>query len=233
MFALLPRLLERTGNGARGSITALYTVLVAGGDMDEPIADEVRGILDGHIVLSRALADRNHWPADRRAAVAVARDDRGRRCPRTWPRRRACASSWPRYERHRDLILLGAYQRGSDRRTDEAIARIDAIDAFLRQTNGRGGALRPTRAARSWTWPADVYLTCWRTHARPHSKPDCLFCKIRDGQIPATIVYRDERVLAFKDIGPKAPLHDLVIPLRSRRGAGRRRCVARGSCSAT
>src|SRR6185436_8274758 len=63
VFALLPRLLERTGNDAQGSITALYTVLVAGGDMEEPIADEVRGILDGHVLLSRELGARNHWPA--------------------------------------------------------------------------------------------------------------------------------------------------------------------------
>src|SRR5204862_866597 len=63
VFALLPRLLERTGNDERGSITALYNVLVPGSDMEEPIADEVRGILDGHIVLSRELASRNHFPA--------------------------------------------------------------------------------------------------------------------------------------------------------------------------
>ena len=94
MFALLPRLLERTGNDARGSITALYTVLVAGGDMEEPIADEVRGILDGHIVLSRALAERNHWPAIdvlpslSRVMTAVADAAAPRR------RRARCARSW-------------------------------------------------------------------------------------------------------------------------------------------
>ena len=133
MFALLPRLLERTGNSDRGSITALYTVLVAGGDMEEPIADEVRGILDGHIILSRELAARNHWPAIdilpslSRVMAAVAA-----------PEHRAAAGRlreiMATYERQRDLILLGAYQRGSDPRTDDAIARIDAITDFLRQS---------------------------------------------------------------------------------------------------
>jgi len=132
VFALLPRLLERTGNNERGSITALYTVLVAGGDMEEPIADEVRGILDGHIILSRDLAARNHWPAIdvlpslSRVMSAVAD-----------PVHRATAGRlreiMATYERQRDLILLGAYVRGSDPRTDDAIARVDAINAFLRQ----------------------------------------------------------------------------------------------------
>ena len=144
VFALLPRLLERTGNAARGSITALYTVLVAGGDMDEPIADEVRGILDGHIVLSRALADRGHWPAIdvlpslSRVMAAVA----------DGPHRAAAArvrAILAAYERHRDLILLGAYQAGADPRTDEAIARIDAIEAFLRQRTDEATAPADTR----------------------------------------------------------------------------------------
>ncbi len=132
VFAMLPRLLERTGNDARGSITALYTVLVAGGDMDEPIADEVRGILDGHIVLSRALGARNHWPAIdvlqslSRVMGAVADRDHQAAAGRA---REVLAT----YERQRDLIALGAYQRGADPRTDDAIRRIDAIDGFLRQ----------------------------------------------------------------------------------------------------
>jgi type III secretion protein N (ATPase) len=132
VFALLPRLLERTGNSERGSITALYTVLVAGGDMEEPIADEVRGILDGHIVLSRELGARNHWPAiDVLASLS-------RVMPLvTDPEHRQAAGRLrdllAAYERQRDLILLGAYQKGSDPRTDEAIAKIGAIEAFLRQ----------------------------------------------------------------------------------------------------
>ena len=144
VFALLPRLLERTGNGARGSITALYTVLVAGGDMDEPIADEVRGILDGHIVLSRALADRGHWPAIdvlpslSRLMTAVADAEHVTAAARL---RELLAA----YERSRDLILLGAYQRGSDRRTDDAVARIDAIEAFLRQKTDEAAPMAETR----------------------------------------------------------------------------------------
>jgi type III secretion protein N (ATPase) len=135
VFALLPRLLERTGPAARGSITALYTVLVAGGDMDEPIADEVRGILDGHVVLSRELASRGHFPAIdvlpslSRLMDAVVTPEHAAAAARA----RALLAA---YERQRDLILLGAYQRGSDPRTDEAIARIDGIEAFLRQGTG-------------------------------------------------------------------------------------------------
>lgn len=132
VFAMLPRLLERTGNAQRGSITALYTVLVAGGDMEEPIADEVRGILDGHIVLSRALGDRNHWPA-----IDVL-PSLSRVMPFVVDKEHAQAASQVRellalYEQKRDLILLGAYQAGADPRTDRAIAKIDAITAFLRQ----------------------------------------------------------------------------------------------------
>ena len=132
VFALLPRLLERTGTSARGSITALYTVLVAGGDMEEPIADEVRGILDGHVILSRDIAARNQWPAVdvlpslSRVMNAVAE-----------PEHRAAAHRLREllaaYERQRDLILLGAYQHGADPLTDRAIAAMDAITAFLRQ----------------------------------------------------------------------------------------------------
>ncbi len=132
VFALLPRLLERTGNSERGSITALYTVLVAGGDMEEPIADEVRGLLDGHVVLSRELAERGHFPAvdvlpSLSRVMSLVADAEHQRAAA------AVRGLLAAYERQRDLILLGAYQKGSDPRTDEAIARMDAIEAFLRQ----------------------------------------------------------------------------------------------------
>lgn len=132
VFSMLPCLLERAGNTETGSITALYTVLVSGDDLDEPIADEVRGLLDGHIVLSRRLAERNHWPAiDVLASLSRVMDhvvDPAQR--RAAGQVRALLAD---YERKRDLILLGAYQPGSDPRTDAAIARHDAIEAFLRQ----------------------------------------------------------------------------------------------------
>ena len=145
VFALLPRLLERTGTSARGSITALYTVLVAGGDMEEPIADEVRGILDGHVILSRDIAARNQWPAVdvlpslSRLMSAVAA-----------PEHRAAAGRLREllaaYERQRDLILLGAYQRGSDPVTDEAIARMGRINAFLGQLTDEAAPFEETVA---------------------------------------------------------------------------------------
>jgi type III secretion protein N (ATPase) len=144
VFAALPRLLERTGQSARGSITALYAVLVAGGDMDEPIADEVRGILDGHIVLSRELGARNHWPAidvlPSLSRVMPAVTDGAHRAAAARVRELLAA-----YERQRDLILLGAYRAGSDPRTDEAIARAEAIDGFLRQSAEEAASIADTR----------------------------------------------------------------------------------------
>jgi type III secretion protein N (ATPase) len=144
VFALLPRLLERTGNDDRGSITALYTVLVAGGDMEEPIADEVRGILDGHVILSRELASRGHWPAidvlpslSRLMSTVAAAPERAAAA-----RVRAWLAA---YERHRDLIVLGAYEHGADATTDAALARLDALNAFLRQSTDEAAPFAETR----------------------------------------------------------------------------------------
>lgn len=133
VFALLPRLLERAGNfAAGGSITALYTVLVEGDDMNEPIADAVRSILDGHIVLSRTLAARNHYPC-----INVLHSASRLFAEITTPEHRAAAGRvrelLAAYERAEDLINIGAYQRGSNSRIDEAIANHDAIIAYLRQ----------------------------------------------------------------------------------------------------
>lgn len=132
VFALLPRLVERAGATRDGAITALYTVLVAGNDMDEPIADEVRGLVDGHIVLDRRLAQRGHFPPiDVVASVS-------RLMPKLVDPQHAAAAARVRerlaiYEEHRDLITLGAYQSGSDRKVDDAVAAHPAIEGLLRQ----------------------------------------------------------------------------------------------------
>ena len=134
VFAALPRLLERTGQGERGSITAIYTVLVEGGDMDEPIADEVRGILDGHIVLDRQIAARGHYPAiDIPASLS-------RVMPKVTSEEQRAAAQQLRthiaaYEEKRDLISLGAYEAGSDAKLDAAIAATPHLDAFLQQSS--------------------------------------------------------------------------------------------------
>jgi len=132
VFATLPRLLERAGNSERGSITAFYTVLVEGDDMTEPVADETRSILDGHIVLSRDLSDRGHYPAidvlrsASRVMPAVASAEHLRAAQRV---RELIAA----YEQNRDLVLLGAYKKGTDPRVDEAVERWPQIESFLRQ----------------------------------------------------------------------------------------------------
>jgi type III secretion protein N (ATPase) len=137
VFALIPKLMERTGNNHIGSITALYTILVQGGDMEEPIADEVRGILDGHIILNRDLGARNHWPAIdilpslSRVMSGIATDEHKRAASKL---RQVLAT----YEKNRDLILLGAYQYGTDPKVDYAIDKIEEVEAFLRQGTYEG-----------------------------------------------------------------------------------------------
>ena len=132
VFAMLPQLLERTGTGERGSITAFYSVLVEGDDMNEPITDAVRGILDGHLVLSRTLATANHFPAidvlesisrlvrelslpDELASVSQARD------------------LLALYRRNEDLITIGTYVSGTNARLDRAIALHEPLMQLLRQ----------------------------------------------------------------------------------------------------
>jgi type III secretion protein N (ATPase) len=132
VFAMLPRLLERSGQSDRGSITAIYTVLVEGGDMDEPIADEVRGILDGHVVLDRTIAARGRYPAvDVTVSLSRVMDSIVSRDHAAAARRlRAFVAA---YEAKRDLIAMGAYSKGSDKELDEALARMPRIEALLRQ----------------------------------------------------------------------------------------------------
>lgn len=144
VFAMLPRLMERAGMSDKGSITAFYTVLVDGDDFNEPIADAVRGILDGHIVLSRALAAKNHYPAidilgsisrlmseiadsDHKKAAAFARD------------------LLATYKDSEDLINIGAYAKGSSQRVDMAIKYNEVLNKFLTQGMMEHSSLMDTR----------------------------------------------------------------------------------------
>jgi flagellum-specific ATP synthase len=132
VFALLPRLLERSGMSDKGSITGLYTVLVEADDMNEPVADTARSILDGHIVLSRALAEQNHYPAiDVLASVSrVMPQVTGQEHRDAAGRLRGVLAT---YKEAEDLINIGAYVSGKNPGIDDAIERIDEIRAFLRQ----------------------------------------------------------------------------------------------------
>ena len=143
VFSMLPRMLERTGNSDKGVCSAIYTVLVAGGDMEEPIADEVRGILDGHFIMDRALAERNHWPA----LAALPSLSRVMSIVATSEHKAAAAKlreTLAQYEKQRDLITLGAYQYGTDPKTDYAIDKIDAIEAFLKQGTDENSGFEDT-----------------------------------------------------------------------------------------
>jgi len=132
VYVMLPRLLERTGCSETSSITAIYTVLVEGDDMNEPISDTVRGILDGHVILSRKLAAAGHYPAidvlnsiSRVMVEVVSREHNAAAIQM----RNLIAS----FEEARDLINIGAYKRGSNPKVDAAIDRIEAINDFLTQ----------------------------------------------------------------------------------------------------
>ena len=148
VFALLPRLLERVGPGAEGTITGIFTVLVAGDDMNEPVGDAVRGILDGHIVLSRKLAHASHFPAiDVLQSVS-----------RVMPRvasaeARAVAAEARRllaaYAHAEDLLRVGAYEPGADPDTDRAVALHGALTAFLQQSVDEVSSDDPVRALQA------------------------------------------------------------------------------------
>ena len=145
VFAMLPKFLERAGNSDVGSITGLFTVLVEGGDMDEPVADAARGILDGHILLSRELAQKNHFPAidvlgsisrcmvdvidgDHRKIVGELRD------------------TMAIYKTNEDLISIGAYEQGRSPKIDKAIQLNDHINRYLRQDRDEASTFEQARA---------------------------------------------------------------------------------------
>jgi flagellum-specific ATP synthase len=134
VFARLPQLVERAGNGATGSgsITAFYTVLTEGDDQNDPIADAARAILDGHIVLSRRFAESGHYPAiDVEASISRAMHEIASSAHVVAARQFRHVLST--YQQHRDLIAIGAYQRGSDPRVDQALALWPRMQRFLQQ----------------------------------------------------------------------------------------------------
>lgn len=132
VFAMLPKLMERTGMSDKGSITAFYTVLVDGDDFNEPIADTVRGILDGHIVLSRQLAHKNHYPAIdilnsvSRLMKEIASEEQNNAASKA---RDILAT----YKEAEDLINIGAYEEGSNKEIDLAVKYIDKVNSYLKQ----------------------------------------------------------------------------------------------------
>lgn len=140
VFAALPGLLERAGCGEQGSITGLYTVLVEGDDLSDPAADAVRSILDGHIVLSRDLANRGHYPAiDICQSVSRLMSDLvSPQHAQAAQRLRAALADYAEVE---DLLNLGAYVHGSNQRYDEAIALHDGLEDYLRQGNHESSTL--------------------------------------------------------------------------------------------
>jgi flagellum-specific ATP synthase/type III secretion protein N (ATPase) len=143
VFSQLSRLLERAGTADEGSITAFYTVLVESDDLSEPIADTVRGTLDGHVVLSRELAAQNHYPAID-VAGSVSRVMRSVVAPDHLADASRLRELLARYERSRDLVQIGAYQLGTDHALDEALECLPAIEAFLRQLPDEFDSLETT-----------------------------------------------------------------------------------------
>jgi type III secretion protein N (ATPase) len=146
VFSTLPKLMERSGNSDKGSITALYTVLVEGDDMTEPIADETRSILDGHIILSRKLAAGGHYPAIdvlasvSRVMTAIISPEHRELAAKT----RAILAKYAEIEL---LVQIGEYRQGSDPEADRAIARIGPVNTFLRQGLEESSAFEETLAA--------------------------------------------------------------------------------------
>ena len=132
IYTEFPKLLERSGNFSKGSITGVYTVLVEGDDTNEPIADTVRGILDGHIVLSRQLANENHFPAIdigasiSRLMVEVVSEEHRKAASRF-------RNMLGLYQKNADLISIGAYKKGANPALDEAVSKINSLNQFLEQ----------------------------------------------------------------------------------------------------
>lgn len=166
VFAKLPKLVERAGNGRTGggSITAFYTVLTEGDDQQDPVADAARAILDGHVVLSRDLAEQGHYPAiDIEASIS-------RAMPQIvdetqMKRAMQLKRLWSRYRQNQDLIAVGAYARGSDPETDRAIELQPAVRAYLQQ-----GMNEPIPLKNAWQ-QMDLVLSAPTKNAQPGNAP--------------------------------------------------------------
>jgi len=142
-FSTMPKLVERLGRTAAGSITGIFTVLVDGDDMSDPVADTMRGLLDGHIVLSRRIANRGQFPA-----VSVL-ESTSRLMNRVVSGEHLAAAATARellaaYEDARDLVSVGAYKPGSDPKVDRALRSISDLEAFVCQDSGKGREFQDT-----------------------------------------------------------------------------------------
>ena len=143
VFDMLPKLLERTGTNAKGSITAFYTVLVDGDDMDEPISDKVRGTLDGHIILKRQLAQKQHYPAID-VLASISRLSKRVSGPCTLKAVQTVKRWMADYAQQEEMILAGVYQKGNSPEIDEAIEKHAAIDEFLCQSESEHCTIEDT-----------------------------------------------------------------------------------------
>jgi len=143
IYSALPKLLERAGCFEKGSITGIYAVLVEGDDTNEPISDTVRGIIDGHIILSRKIAARNHYPSiDVLGSVSRLMT---LICPKEHQELAAqLRNLLALYEQNSDLISIGAYKKGTNAALDEAIAKIDKINGFLKQKTDEAFSIEET-----------------------------------------------------------------------------------------
>lgn len=143
IYTQLPKLLERAGNFEKGSITGIYTVLVEGDDTNEPISDTVRGIIDGHIILSRKVAAQNHYPA-----IAIQESVSRLMSEIASPEHKAAAAKlrnlMATYNANYDLVSIGAYKKGTNRALDEAIRKIDRINTFLCQSTDEAFSFEDT-----------------------------------------------------------------------------------------
>jgi len=161
VFSLLPQLLERAGAGEQGSITGLFTVLVEADDMNDPIADSVRSILDGHVVLTRELATQNHYPAID-VLESVSRLNRDLLPPEKIKLTATAREHLATYRKNADLINIGAYPAGSSAAIDQAIALNPPLSKFLRQ-----GVTEGFSPAESWNLLGQVL----NTNQQPNTKP--------------------------------------------------------------